>query len=824
MSLRKLKCRHNSSRRKSTGSLPRKVKRGNSSREDIRVFLRKMAADDDDKQRLLFKACDINKSGFIEKSDLIEFGANHCWVEQDIDDLLWQLDKDNDEKLSLEEFMEGLQLEALDDEDENTDEEPPDKTKSKGPKPPPPILRPFSVNNPPLSPAMKSPSFDKFQSDFRYIPPRRRHSVCTELPGKDRCGFCDDLSCNIVLLSSSSQEQVVELYQTIHTDYPQLLPVFEKIILDVIRDIRFHQLENERLESSYKREKETHERHLRQLEEDIEHQMQKTENRVRKEERERAEQEKLELKQALEMEMQELQTNLKRLQQLEMQFSEKVSDETVLDMRRRLEDTSTENRVLKSDITDAQTNQAILRSELATLRQQYEDKCRDLKNEKDTLLEYMKEQDNLTRQLHLLHDANKRLHDTNDDLRAALDATRSNHKRNKSEPPSRFDEGRGSVVGAYLASGADGRPRSVCSSLPEEESLAICDPAMAIQRRPYRQRSIDKDSLPEDFGVLMSVSSVFDSGHSTLRDLNEFDSEFEAQSFDGDRHSYRYMETETETEAPDSHDEMDTEVELDLYRSRRSRSGSRSPSHSRPHSVASSRGSSMKSVKVRNARRQLPAIPKEVQVKPINQEPERMYKVVLAGDAAVGKSSFIMRLCKGKFVNNLNSTLGVDFQTKTIEIDNRVIALQLWDTAGQERFRSIAKSYFRRADGVLLLYDCTYERSFINVRDWVEAVEDGAQKKIPIMLVANKTDLREEYEAEGRRTVKASDGERLAKSFDALFIESSAKDGNNILEAVTDLARILRTNEDIEVQAAGLQLRYNDDRPKKSTSTPCCNA
>jgi small GTP-binding protein len=62
-----------------------------------------------------------------------------------------------------------------------------------------------------------------------------------------------------------------------------------------------------------------------------------------------------------------------------------------------------------------------------------------------------------------------------------------------------------------------------------------------------------------------------------------------------------------------------------------------------------------------------------------------MYKVVLAGDAAVGKSSFIMRLCKGKFVNNLNSTLGVDFQTKTIEIDNRVIALQLWDTAGQER-------------------------------------------------------------------------------------------------------------------------------------------
>lgn len=68
-----------------------------------------------------------------------------------------------------------------------------------------------------------------------------------------------------------------------------------------------------------------------------------------------------------------------------------------------------------------------------------------------------------------------------------------------------------------------------------------------------------------------------------------------------------------------------------------------------------------------------------------------MYKVVLAGDAAVGKSSFIMRLCKGKFVANLNSTLGVDFQTKVIEVDGRVIALQLWDTAGQER--SVSRQY-----------------------------------------------------------------------------------------------------------------------------------
>ena len=127
--------------------------------------------------------------------------------------------------------------------------------------------------------------------------------------------------------------------------------------------------------------------------------------------------------------------------------------------------------------------------------------------------------------------------------------------------------------------------------------------------------------------------------------------------------------------------------------------------------------------------------------------PDRTYKVVFAGDAAVGKTSFINRITKGVFVNNLSSTLGVDFQVKTIRVDERNIALQLWDTAGkkmhhlargctyalvhsttffltgQERFRSVTRSYFRRADGVMLLYDVTNERSFLSVRQWIEAVD-----------------------------------------------------------------------------------------------------
>ncbi|KAM7439151.1 hypothetical protein ABFA07_011420 [Porites harrisoni] len=204
-----------------------------------------------------------------------------------------------------------------------------------------------------------------------------------------------------------------------------------------------------------------------------------------------------------------------------------------------------------------------------------------------------------------------------------------------------------------------------------------------------------------------------------------------------------------------------------------------------------------------------------------NSVPERMYKLVLAGDAAVGKSSFILRLCRNRFHNALNSTLGVDFQMKNLCVDGKTIALQLWDTAGQERFRSIAKSYFRKADGVLLLYDVTCETSYIDVRDWVEAIEDSTSKPIPIMLCGNKTDLRESYAEEGKTVIPTEKGEKLAKEYGALFIETSSKENKNITEACIELGRLLRKIEDTEVEESnGLTLTEGDGKNKKKLN--CC--
>ncbi|XP_052821855.1 ras and EF-hand domain-containing protein homolog [Octopus bimaculoides] len=445
--------------------------------------------------------------------------------------------------------------------------------------------------------------------------------------------------------------------------------------------------------------------------------------------------------------------------------------------------------------------------------------------EKREMMDFMKEQDNLTRQLHLLHDANKKLHDTNDDLREALDMNRQQtaHKRSYSSgAPIITSNLNKPFTDGLLDSPLVGQPAHVAASLAEEVVMAEA----LVQRKnsPNMLRIIRKGSYEED-----SIAEDVDSGHSTIRDAGDMDTESEYTSTGDDfLKGRRHKRFRPVFEEQDSHDEIETETEVptddqdaDLFKATAHRCPASVGSRGSNRSLRDS-GNDLNSNQLPNRiSRRGPSIQQELANQKAMKEPERMYKVVLAGDAAVGKTSFIMRLCKGKFVTNLSSTLGVDFQTKTLCVDGHTIALQLWDTAGQERFRSIAKSYFRRADGVLLLYDCTYERSFINVRDWLQTIENGAQKRLPIMLCANKTDLRAEMEAHDRRTVKFEDGQRLARTFEGLFIETSAKDGNNINEAVLELTRLLRTNEDLEVRSVGMRLFEMRNEPTKKPGI-CC--
>uniref|UniRef100_A0A4X2KLE4 Calcium release activated channel regulator 2A n=1 Tax=Vombatus ursinus TaxID=29139 RepID=A0A4X2KLE4_VOMUR len=140
-----------------------------------------------------------------------------------------------------------------------------------------------------------------------------------------------------------------------------------------------------------------------------------------------------------------------------------------------------------------------------------------------------------------------------------------------------------------------------------------------------------------------------------------------------------------------------------------------------------------------------------------SSSPDQLFKIVFVGNSSVGKTSFLRRFCDDRFSPGTAATVGLDYQVKTLEVDKSQVALQLWDTAGQERYRCITQQFFRKADGVIVMYDITDKQTFMSIRQWLTSVEEAAGENIPILLLGNKVDNEKE------REVPQGHGERLAK-------------------------------------------------------------
>lgn len=116
--------------------------------------------------------------------------------------------------------------------------------------------------------------------------------------------------------------------------------------------------------------------------------------------------------------------------------------------------------------------------------------------------------------------------------------------------------------------------------------------------------------------------------------------------------------------------------------------------------------------------------------------------MVLIGDSGVGKSNLLSRFTRNEFNIDSKSTIGVEFATRSIQVDSKTIKAQIWDTAGQERYRAITSAYYRGAVGALLVYDISKHNTYENVTRWLKELRDHADSNIVIMLVGNKSDLR----------------------------------------------------------------------------------
>ncbi|KAK2968394.1 hypothetical protein RJ640_004400 [Escallonia rubra] len=190
-----------------------------------------------------------------------------------------------------------------------------------------------------------------------------------------------------------------------------------------------------------------------------------------------------------------------------------------------------------------------------------------------------------------------------------------------------------------------------------------------------------------------------------------------------------------------------------------------------------------------------------------------LFKVVLIGDSGVGKSNLLSRFTKNEFSLESKSTIGVEFATRSIRVDDKIVKAQIWDTAGQERatncdgmvgccvwivgldwlvgikastlivvrYRAITSAYYRGAVGALLVYDVTRHVTFENVERWLKELRDHTDSNIVIMLVGNKADLRH------LRAVSTEDAKAFAERESTFFMETSALESMNVENSFTEV-------------------------------------
>uniref|UniRef100_A0A3Q3EMR5 RAS and EF-hand domain containing 2 n=1 Tax=Labrus bergylta TaxID=56723 RepID=A0A3Q3EMR5_9LABR len=615
--------------------------------------------------RRLFSACDVNKSGKIEYEDFCVVCQELNVPKSEIQTLFDKFDEDRDGSIT----------------------------------------------------------YSKFSSRFREV------SETLNLASLDTTGSTSypnspwgEFLCRID--AEDLKEQLAELYQSIHTSANMtVLQQYEEIIHSLLSQSLDSKLECEQLETSLKRAEEMNNSQLTELEEDIQQQLARTEERVRGE-------------------VILVLFNVYSCFCIELFLLITLSPQK-------------ENEQLRGSLLQAQTNIAILHSDLDKLKNMYADQKAQHDRETEELRRMTEEYQSYSSQIQVLQEMNKNLYDSNDGLRSAL---------------------------ATEAVAAKRRQLSPQNEIP------------ARRMKPLRQSTLNQGSKTTYSHVASWADKYLDSGvalpmETTDSAGSDYDSEDNGSLPETVHHSYSCAPSDVEIS------EVKSEAALSVTPSRAS-------------SIASS------------LRRRLSAFsskPLEADIEETG-EPAPMYRLVLAGDAGSGKSSFLLRLTLNEFRGDIQTTLGVDFQMKKLLVDGATTNLQIWDTAGQERFRSIARSYFRKAHGVLLLYDVTSESSFLNVRAWMDQIHDSTDEKIPMCVIGNKVDLREQLPE--KTCVSSLHGEKLAKTYGALFCETSAKEGTNVVEAVLHLAREVKKSF-IQRRQSHSQLRLSPFNQKKSPSG-CC--
>ncbi|KAG7496375.1 ras and EF-hand domain-containing protein-like isoform X2 [Solea senegalensis] len=740
-----------------------------------------------DKTKEFFQTCDVEGKGFITRTDMRRLHRELPLSAEELEDVFDSLDTERSGYLTLEafssgfgQFLHGRRISAPDDHSQTSS----------------PTLRAKEALYQSQWEAKLSAAEDEEERHFTMLLESLGASNVFEDPGEVR-----------------------SLWAQLRRDEPHLLFNFEEFLARVTNQIIEAHQEKKEMESALQRKAATHDSEIRHLYEEMEAQIKNEKDRIILKDSERLQLRSQDLEHQLISKEKELEQIFHKQKRLEVQCRELSSEKQESHVENvKLKMTNDElSRALQTtnqDLALAQDQLAALQEQAARLQQ---DKEMEMYRVTEGL---QREKQSLMKQLDLLREMNKHLKDERDiccgvprtslrkkqKQRAGLanifddtsqppksedDATSvttstststvSAPARQQQRPPARKNPG---LANGYInpalpkVHDVKTKAKKVPSKMPSSKRL------MRKDRESDKKAGVEEEVLdsPLDGWPLRRVISIEEDHlphllhfgpQPLLHQLSEEEDE----------------DDEDEGEGPPSQSDIDSGVSMAIDLS------------SAP--TASPIQVSAEAVPVRRSRLpQAKRMPLSPRGQPVGKEtqqktkesalfaPDRLFKVVLVGNSSVGKTSLLRSFCEGRFHPSTTATVGIDYSVKTLTLDNMQVAMQLWDTAGQERYRSITKQFFRKADGVVVLYDVTVEESFRAVRPWLANVQDAAGVGIPVLLLGNKMDMDED------REVSFKEAEQLAYENRVMFFEVSAYTGNNVTESLTHLARVLMEQED----------------------------
>ena len=192
----------------------------------------------------------------------------------------------------------------------------------------------------------------------------------------------------------------------------------------------------------------------------------------------------------------------------------------------------------------------------------------------------------------------------------------------------------------------------------------------------------------------------------------------------------------------------------------------------------------------------------------MEEEIAYLFKIIVIGDAGVGKSNIITKYTRNVFDETMKPTLGVEFIMKKIQVLQKTVKLQIWDTAGQEKYRALAKNMYRNAVGILIVYDVSKRKSFENIKKWVEEARQYASENASVIIVGNKKDLVE------LREVSVEEAQSMTQELKCYFLETSALDNSDkmIEKVFSTIAEdiLAKKDDDNDVQTGGAKIEIGN--------------